>query len=60
MMRFAAGSMQQMIDPRTHNEIRGLGFAVEQMRCPIGDPLVAVNQQVIVDARIAGAGAYRG
>ncbi len=40
VVRFAAGAVQHAVEPRLDDETRRCCFAVEQMRCPVGDALL--------------------
>ncbi|MNN17312.1 hypothetical protein D3C81_1304950 [compost metagenome] len=58
VMRFAARTVQQLIDPCAQDEVRAMGIAIQQVRCPVGDAFFcAIDQQVIVDRLIPGQGA---
>ena len=58
MVRLAAGTVKQLIDPRAHDEVWTRSAAVQQMWRPIGDTLLAINQQVVVDTFVEGQGVF--
>ncbi|MNI27046.1 hypothetical protein D3C73_807690 [compost metagenome] len=59
VMRLAAGTVQQLVDTRAQDKIRASRLAVHQVWRPFSDAAQTVDQQVVLDQRVAGQGAVQ-
>ena len=59
MMGLAAGAVEQLVDPRTHDEVCAGSAGIKQVRCPLSHTDGVIDQQVVIDKRVAGQGAFK-
>ncbi|MNF74367.1 hypothetical protein D3C84_563970 [compost metagenome] len=54
VVRLAARTVQQLIDPCAQDEVRATRIAIQQVRRPFGDTFAVFQQQVVFDTFVTG------